>query len=115
MRKYKSGAFFPIAYAPAELTVLVSNALWVLQKLGQEQTYEYGALLLVRFVLFVTFRGLALPFVIWYSLSRPISSPKEKEADEASTTIGDRTWYFWQEYRKMNAVLQTGIVVNVSV
>ncbi|KAJ3090642.1 hypothetical protein HK102_003120 [Quaeritorhiza haematococci] len=89
MRYFKVASLAPAAFCPSEATVVVSNAIWIMQKLkldgsgargggrGVEgrstQGFEriYGALLVVRAIMFVIFRASAGPLLFWYVFSRP--------------------------------------------
>ncbi|TPX59326.1 hypothetical protein PhCBS80983_g02536 [Powellomyces hirtus] len=57
MRYYRVAGFFPAVFLPTEITVIATNALWVLQKFGKDKGKVYGFWLLVRALLFCCIRA----------------------------------------------------------
>ncbi|KND01973.1 uncharacterized protein SPPG_02480 [Spizellomyces punctatus DAOM BR117] len=68
MRHYKVASYFPAVFLPSELTVVATNVLWVMQKLGKETGKAYEFWLIVRCVLFLLVRAPAGPLGLWYAL-----------------------------------------------
>ncbi|RKO86750.1 hypothetical protein BDK51DRAFT_26531 [Blyttiomyces helicus] len=84
--RYFGIGYFPAVFLPTEITVVATNGLWVLQKIGRGGSDAYGRWLWIRAVLFVLFRAPAGAIGLWYALKvckeNPI--PSTPPADSAS-------------------------------
>lgn len=96
MRKYQVASFFPAVFLPSELTVVATNALWVLQKLGRDNTKGYGIWLWIRAVLFCLVRAPAGLVGLWYAIKVVSERPKE----------------LWERFKRLPTVVWVLTMIN---
>jgi hypothetical protein len=105
MRYYKVASFFPAAFLATELTVVTSNILWAMQKLGKENTRAYHAMLVIRCITFVLFRLPVGPLCMWYALRETKKAQQENPQRKS----------FWQEVKDLPLLVSTVSGFNIIV
>ncbi|KAJ3017314.1 hypothetical protein HKX48_003628 [Thoreauomyces humboldtii] len=90
MRHYKLAAFFPAVFLPTELTVVATNALWVLAKLGRTHTKAYSAWTWIRAALFCGIRAPAGVCGLLYAL-RVVAKQRHAAQVKNETASGEET------------------------
>ncbi|KAJ3168330.1 hypothetical protein HDU88_001770 [Geranomyces variabilis] len=122
MRHYRTAAYFPAVFLPTEITVVSTNFLWILQKLGKDDGKAFSWALVLRAILFCLVRAPAGTIGLIYALrvvrrqkaaaeaknSVTASSQAEVQPQRA-TTPGT----LWQQLRQTPSVVWSLTTINV--
>ncbi|KAI8591335.1 hypothetical protein BDZ88DRAFT_49446 [Geranomyces variabilis] len=122
MRHYRTAAYFPAVFLPTEITVVSTNFLWILQKLGKDDGKAFSWALVLRAILFCLVRAPAGTIGLIYALrvvrrqkaaaeaknSVTASSQAEVQPQRA-TTPGT----LWQQLRQTPTVVWSLTTINV--
>ncbi|KAI9091887.1 hypothetical protein DFS34DRAFT_584307 [Phlyctochytrium arcticum] len=91
MREYRVASYFPTIFMLSELTVVATNVLWMMTKLGKDKSQAFGVWLLIRWVAFLILRAPVGVVGLWYALKvTKRSYLKEKTAELEKVSADDQ-------------------------
>ncbi|KAJ1916087.1 hypothetical protein IWQ60_008220 [Tieghemiomyces parasiticus] len=133
MTVYRQAAFFPTAFMITELTVVPTNLLWYIQKLGADRSAPgvaavwYRRVAIARAVAFVALRLTTTWFVLWYALYNTPSVDGQSAGpgaagDETKPVVGLRRQVccrrrlhdLWYQFSCLPRVVSVLTTINVS-
>ncbi|KAJ3077013.1 hypothetical protein HDU98_009414 [Podochytrium sp. JEL0797] len=123
IRGYKRGEFFPAAFLPAEMTTVVSNALWLVQRFDAENKRLVTVLMVLRCLAFTVFRLPAGPWCLWHAIhtSRKVEVQEDEDGKKSlpapaasQGTLSQKFRAFMIEFSKLPLVVKLGSACNVA-
>lgn len=101
-RHFREGCVFPGIFCLTESTVLVTNSIWILERIFPHKTDCLNRLYIFRALVFVCIRG-AMPIWLWLYLKRMYGGGKE--------------WIekFKSDFKQMKKIVQVLICLNTGI